>query len=335
MVATQSRAQWSSTFVSDLPDSAFAYIEPGGELDDDGKTKPRSLRHFPHHDMDGSVDLPHLRNALARAPQSPYGPKALPHLKSHAKAAGIGDENKDAWLGGLERRFFPMELRVEGDDEEDGAPRINGYAAVFNALSEPLMGFREQIEPGAFGKTLRGKPDIRAFWNHNPQYVLGRTAAGTLSLAEDEHGLAVEIDPPETQWARDLLVSLKRGDVSQMSFGFVPVKDSWSGDGDDTVRTLHEVRLLEVSIVSMPAYPQTSVQARAVFGRLGIDLDELLPAIEAGDHEPIEAAARALMAQVPQHEPEPPAADPDESDWQLQAANRSRLLILKRRNGPF
>jgi HK97 family phage prohead protease len=85
------RAAWTAAFVNTLPDSAFAYIEPGGDQDEEGKTVPRSLRHFPHHGSDGAVDLPHLRNALSRAPQSPLGDRALPHLKRHASAAGVGE----------------------------------------------------------------------------------------------------------------------------------------------------------------------------------------------------------------------------------------------------
>jgi len=95
-------AKWDTKFINDLPDAAFAYIEPGGKKDETGRTVPRSLRHFPHHNMSvkkgsehNTVDKPHLRNALARAPQSPFGKKALPHLIRHAKALGIGKYSKD------------------------------------------------------------------------------------------------------------------------------------------------------------------------------------------------------------------------------------------------
>lgn len=89
-------AEWTSAYINDLPDSSFAYIEPGGSKDDDDKTTPRGLRHFPYKDKDGKIDLPHLRNALARASQSPFGDKALPKLKAAAKEAGIGDYTKDS-----------------------------------------------------------------------------------------------------------------------------------------------------------------------------------------------------------------------------------------------
>lgn len=83
-------AVWDTAYQNNLPDSCFAFIEAGGSKDGEGKTIPRSLRHFPYKDASGKVDLPHLRNALARAPQSPFGPKAMPKLNAAAKAAGVG-----------------------------------------------------------------------------------------------------------------------------------------------------------------------------------------------------------------------------------------------------
>lgn len=87
-------AEWDTAYINSLPDPCFAYIEPGGSKDEEGKTTPRSLRHFPYKDKDGKIDLPHLRNALARASQSPFGDKALPKLKAAAKEAGVGEEAK-------------------------------------------------------------------------------------------------------------------------------------------------------------------------------------------------------------------------------------------------
>src|SRR5262245_46107276 len=114
----------------------------------------------------------------------------------------------------LERRAFTVNLRAADD-----SPKINGHAAVFGVEADIAGLFWERIEPGAFTKAI-GRDDVRALWNHNPDYVLGRNTSGTLRLSEDEKGLAVEIDPPDTQWARDLAISIRRGDVSQMSFGF-------------------------------------------------------------------------------------------------------------------
>lgn len=167
----------------------------------------------------------------------------------------------------IERRTFGlMEFRL--DKPDDKKPVIRGYAAMFERFSEDLGGFREKIAAGAFAKAV--KDDVRALWNHDPNYVLGRTKAKTLRLKEDKDGLAIEIDTPDTQWARDLLVSIDRGDVSQMSFGFRVVKDEWNKQNTKMPeRTLLEVRLFDVSPVTFPAYPQTSVAVRDYLQSLG------------------------------------------------------------------
>lgn len=153
------------------------------------------------------------------------------------------------------------ELRaIEG---ENGLRKISGYAAVFEKLSEDLGYFREKIQPGAFKNTIKAD-DIRALWNHDSNYILGRNRSGTLSMSEDDHGLKIEIDPPDAQWARDLMTSIERGDVDQMSFGFRTITDSWQlVDGED-IRTLIEVKLFDVSPVTFPAYPDTEVGLRSL-----------------------------------------------------------------------
>jgi len=160
----------------------------------------------------------------------------------------------------LERRtYFADELRVDGGD----TPLIRGHAAVFDLPSEDLGGFRERIAPGAFAKTIQSA-DVRALFNHNPDYVLGRNKAGTLRMSEDSKGLAIEIDPPDTQFARDLAVSMRRGDINQMSFGFRTLSDKWAKVDGEWLRTLLEVELFDVSPVTYPAYPQTDVAARSL-----------------------------------------------------------------------
>lgn len=147
---------------------------------------------------------------------------------------------------------------------------LRGYAAVFNQLSDDLGGFRERVLPGAFAKTLK-EADVRALWQHNVNYVLGRIKNKTLRLWEDTHGLTFEILPPNTQWASDFLTSIRRGDVSQMSFSFEAVHDRWEDDPSlGIIRTLVEVRLLDISPVTFPAYPRTSVsvQVRAKVSEL-------------------------------------------------------------------
>lgn len=159
-----------------------------------------------------------------------------------------------------ERRTLPVaELRVAGEGEE---AKLVGYAAVFDSLSEDLGGFREKIEPGAFADTIEAD-DIRALWNHDSSLVMGRRANGTLSLEEDERGLKVEITPPETQWARDAMESVRRGDVTQMSFGFYTLSDRWEVKDGEDIRTLERVELIEVSPVTFPAYPDTAIALRS------------------------------------------------------------------------
>ena len=166
---------------------------------------------------------------------------------------------------GNEIRSLPIQTEWRVMRGEGEPVKIAGHAAVFDQLSDPIMGFREKIAPGAFRKSIRRKDDVRALWNHDPNYVLGRTKSGTLRLKEDNIGLAIEIQPPDTQWANDLVTTIERGDVDQMSFGFVVIKEEWNEDHKkgETTRTLEEVDLFDVSPVTVPAYPQTNVAVRA------------------------------------------------------------------------
>jgi HK97 family phage prohead protease len=167
-----------------------------------------------------------------------------------------------------ETRNYAAKLELRDITKEGGALRqIVGRPAVFNVRSEDLGGFVEVIEPGAFTKTLK-EYNAKSLWNHNPDMVLGSVRAGTMSIAEDADGLVFSVDPPDTTWARDAMTSLDRGDVDQMSFGFQSIRESWEYDqaADMPIRHLHEVRLLEVSPVAFPAYPQTECSLRSVFG---------------------------------------------------------------------
>lgn len=160
----------------------------------------------------------------------------------------------------LERRFCAQHgLRLDRR-AEDSLPMIAGYAAVFNTLSVDLWGFREKIAPGAFAGSLQD--DVRALWNHETGIVLGRTKSGTLRLAEDDVGLAIEIDPPSS--AGNYIETIERGDVDQMSFAFRTLEQTWDEDDDGVlIRTLLKVKLHEVSPVTFPAYPATAVGVRS------------------------------------------------------------------------
>jgi len=167
----------------------------------------------------------------------------------------------------MERRCA-VELRAAGDIR---SPRLAGYAAVFNSESRDLGGFTEKIAPGAFARTLQSNSvDPLALVQHVPHLVLGRRSAGTLKLAEDGKGLSFEVVLPETTTARDLMVSVSRGDIRGASFAFSVPKggDRWDVQGGRAVRTLLDVDLHEITITPTPAYQDTSVAVRAFKAQL-------------------------------------------------------------------
>lgn len=142
--------------------------------------------------------------------------------------------------------------------------KLIGHAAVFGEVTDIGGWFREVIAPGAFQRSIQDD-DIRALFNHNPDFVLGRNTAGTLTLSEDDTGLKTVIDPPDTQVARDLAVSIERGDISQMSFAFQVLDEEWQRgeDQDLDLRTIKRVRLYDVSPVTFPAYEGTDIALRS------------------------------------------------------------------------
>jgi len=139
---------------------------------------------------------------------------------------------------------------------------IGGYAAVFNSEADIGGYFREVIAPGAFADAL--SQDVRALVDHDSGRVIGRTKAGTLRLKQDDTGLAVEIDLPDTTDGRDLGTLIERGDVSGMSFGFIVTKQRWDETQDPPLRTIEAVDLREVSVVAFPAYDDTSIALRSL-----------------------------------------------------------------------
>lgn len=154
-------------------------------------------------------------------------------------------------------------LPVERREDDDGKVTVVGYAATFGETADIGGYFREIIARGAFTNTLR-VADVRAYFDHDRGRVLGRTTSGTLRLAEDDKGLHVEIDLPDTSDGRDVRTLIERGDVSGMSFGFRVVRQEWDETVDPPTRTILEVELREVSIVSEPAYDGTSIALRSL-----------------------------------------------------------------------
>lgn len=145
--------------------------------------------------------------------------------------------------------------------------RLQGYAVVWNSISKDLGGFVERFQPDAFSEFLgSGKADVRAFVNHDTAKIIGRQSAGTLSLSEDDKGLRFAIDVANTTHGNDVLESVKRGDISGMSFGFSVAKNGVRYDRQQegpTLRTVQRASLLEVSPVTFPAYEATSVFNRS------------------------------------------------------------------------
>lgn len=163
----------------------------------------------------------------------------------------------------IETRHFcgKVELRKEG-----GKTFLTGRVVSYNELSNVIFGFREKIIPGAFTESIGPEgDDARALAHHSSDSVLGRVSAGTLKLDDRSDGLYFEIEMPDTTYARDLIVSIERGDITGMSFGFRTVDDKWDFD-DETgveIRTVIEAKLREISPVAWPAYPQTIIDTES------------------------------------------------------------------------
>ena len=258
-------AELSTSAINDLPDSAFAHIEPGGTKDGSGKTVPRSLRHFPIH------DAAHTRNALARAPQSPFGDKAMPKILAAAKKFGIQTDSDGgggrSWeastMGDFERRFTPgpVELRTATEGQ-----RIGGYASVFNKLSRNLGGFVELVQPTAFNQArMLHWPGVACRYNHDSSMLLGTTAGRTLDLRVDpDMGLWYDVLPPQSR--ADILELVTRGDIQHSSFAFrvPPGGDDWSmTEQNYPMRSLREVSLVDVAPVLEPAYTDATAGLRS------------------------------------------------------------------------
>jgi HK97 family phage prohead protease len=168
---------------------------------------------------------------------------------------------------GYNRNANPKTMEVRTSraivvDDASELPTIVGYASVFDSESRDLGQFKEIIKPGAFDRALVEKHDVRALVDHDPKMILGRSKSGTLRMMVDEVGLRVEIDPPDTSVGRDTMESIRRGDLDSMSFGFVVRDDSWREEEGQAIREVNDLELFDVSVVSFPAYEDTSVAVR-------------------------------------------------------------------------
>lgn len=163
------------------------------------------------------------------------------------------------------RSLKVRELRATKTD--DGKQYLEGRAASYNVLSEDFGYWQERIIPGAFTRAVTEKQDVRHLINHDPSLVLGRTAAGTLELAEDDKGLTFRTLLPDTSYARDLAISVDRGDINECSFGFMALNTAWVEEVDPAndknmlyIRELRDLDLFDISTVTYPAYPSTDTE---------------------------------------------------------------------------
>jgi uncharacterized protein len=255
-------------------------------------------------------------------------------LYANESSQQLGDtrmatKNKGLPMLGPERRFASLAgIEVRAATEQDASIGFKGHAAMFNKRSwigPKKMGFYEEVREGAFKQALK-RADVRMLLNHDPNYLLARNTSGTLRLTEDDKGLLVDADMAPTSYAKDLAIVMERGDLTQMSFSFIPVKEEWSvTDTGDDVRSLVELDLYDVSPVTFPAYTETDAALRAV----GMDLlmeaadmpDEqrvrLASALRTGAMSPdlapiVRAAGKALEALAQQYEQETPTRSQDD-----------------------
>ena len=205
-------------------------------------------------------------------------------------------DNKNKWLDVARA----IQLKIDGPQPESKEPevRINstnfevraegdgmtftGYASVFNSPSEDLGGFIEYVAPGAFKRSLQSRNEVKLLWNHDAGEPLASLRGGTMQLVEDEVGLKVTAQLPNTTRGRDVAELLRTKVIDSMSFGFNVIKDSWSRDGQ--TRTLESVRLFEASIVSFAAYPATTATVRSTQPTINPDeLADALLKLESGE----------------------------------------------------
>ncbi len=224
-------------------------------------------------------------------------------------------------------------VRVETRAAADGSQRsvIVGYAAIFGVWTELYRGksyvVRERINAGAFRNALAEGQDVRALFNHDPNFVLGRTLSGTLLLSEDATGLYNEIEHPDTQTVRDLVLTpMGRNDISGQSFAFWPRSggyrySEYEQDGVTFVDyELTDADLFDTSVVTYPQYKEAAASLRSAGSR-----DEVLRALNLHDLDAdrVEPTTRSEPSPIPESPPaEPAGPDP------VRRAARARSLYL-------
>ncbi|MBX9667284.1 MAG: HK97 family phage prohead protease [Candidatus Obscuribacterales bacterium] len=161
--------------------------------------------------------------------------------------------------------------------------KIAGDFIVYDSLSEPIYDwYKEEMKPGASKRSLKGehgRDDIAGLFDHQSGKVLGSTRAGTMKLKETKTSLYGEIEPPDTSYGRDLMVSLERGDISSASFGFMYVTTKWRLEDNWDVLEVHDMDLIEVTVCKFPAYRATQIGIRSHLVNCKDVEQEALPAL--------------------------------------------------------
>jgi HK97 family phage prohead protease len=207
-----------------------------------------------------------------------------------ARAIALRIDGPQAKQPEVRTNSVDFEVRAEGDGMS-----FTGYASVFNSPSEDLGGFIEYVAPGAFRRSLQSRNEVKLLWNHDAGEPLASLRGGTMQLVEDERGLKVTAQLPNTTRGRDVAELLRTKVIDSMSFGFNVIKDSWSADGK--TRTLESVRLFEASIVSFAAYPATTATVRSTDQAIDPDrLADALLRLESGDD--LDEAQATLITDV-------------------------------------
>jgi HK97 family phage prohead protease len=206
-----------------------------------------------------------------------------------ARAIALKIDGPQAKEPEIRTNSVDFEVRAEGD-----GMTFTGYASVFNSPSEDLGGFVEYVAPGAFKRSLQSRNEVKLLWNHDSGEPLASLRGGTMQLVEDERGLKVTAQLPQTTRGRDIAELLRTNVIDSMSFGFNVIKDSWARDGK--TRTLESVRLFEVSIVSFPAYEATVAQVRSAPTINPDELADALLRLESG--EELDSKSAELITDV-------------------------------------
>jgi uncharacterized protein len=244
------RAEMKVKSINDLPDSAFAYIEPGGSKDEQGKTVPRSKRHFPIH------DAAHVRNALARAPQSPFGKQAMPKILAAAKKFGIEVGDRSASVVPFERvNHADLSIRSDGRT-------VYGIVMPYDSETQVNDGdgpYIEVFRKGSFARSIQHRGDrIKLNVNHDKykQLPIGRST----NLREDAKGLYGEFRVSDTEAGNETLTLIRDEVADSFSAGFIPIVP---GPRDPIPKTgvveRSEVKLDHVSVVAFPAYEDARI----------------------------------------------------------------------------